>query len=143
VATVVFKAGSEAWLCFHRLTVVHFSSALKDINYSLLTPYVFRCYSNCLKEVWAINNVGWKIRSEETTWVTWAPVWEHNIKMNVKELGCEVVDRIQLALGQCLVAGLVNTVIEPSASRNYGEFPDWLKEHQLLRKDSVPRSCCC
>ena len=48
----------------------------------------------------------------------------------------------QAGSGQGQVAGTCECVNEPSGSINCGEFLEYLKSGQLLKKDSAPWSVC-
>ena len=57
------------------------------------------------------------------------------MKMDVQEVECECMDWIDVALGQGQVAGICKRGDEPSGSIKSGEFVDYLRTSQLLKKD--------
>jgi hypothetical protein len=50
--------------------------------------------------------------------------WEDNINMDLKEMGCEVVDWFHLVRGRDQWRAAVNTVMNLSGSIKCGEFLD-------------------
>jgi hypothetical protein len=44
----------------------------------------------------SVQTFSWKTRREEITWNT-RLTWDHNIKNDLEEIGCDDVDWIQLA----------------------------------------------
>ena len=48
--------------------------------------------------------------------------WEDNIKMDLQEVGCEVMDWIELAQGGDRWRAFVNAVINFQAPQNVGNF---------------------
>jgi hypothetical protein len=59
---------------------------------------------------------------------------ENNIKMDLKEIGCDVVTWIHLAQDRGQWWALVN-YNEPSGSIKCREYLEWLNNYELLRKD--------
>jgi hypothetical protein len=56
-----------------------------------------------------------------------------DIKMDLKEIQCQVVDWIQLAQDKFQWRTLVSMVMNPWGPRNQG-FIEWLSDYQLLNK---------
>jgi hypothetical protein len=61
-----------------------------------------------------------------------------NIKMDLREIGWDGVDWIDLALDRDQWRALVITVMNLSVSLKCWEVPEWLHNWQLLRKGSAP-----
>jgi hypothetical protein len=61
--------------------------------------------------------------------------WVDNIKMDLREIGWDGMDWIEVAQDRDQWRALVNTVMN---LRVPGEFPEWLHNWQLLRKGSAP-----
>jgi hypothetical protein len=64
--------------------------------------------------------------------------WVENIKMDLREIGWDVVDWIELAQDRDQWRALVNMVMNLRVPKNYWEFPEGLQNWQLLRKGSAP-----
>jgi hypothetical protein len=50
-----------------------------------------------------------------------------NIRMDLRELGWEGMDWVELALDRYLWKALVNMVMNLRVPQNYWEFPEWLR----------------
>jgi hypothetical protein len=61
-----------------------------------------------------------------------------NIKMDLREIGWDDMDWIELAEDRDQWRAFVNTVMNVRFSLNCWEFPEWLHNWQLLRKGSAP-----
>jgi hypothetical protein len=66
--------------------------------------------------------------------------WEDNIQMEIREVGCGVMDCIELAQDRERWRALVNEIMNLWVSKKCGEFLYWLKTGYLLKKDSAPWS---
>jgi hypothetical protein len=64
--------------------------------------------------------------------------WVDNIKMDLREIGWDGLDRIELAQDRDQWRALVNTVMNLRVFLNCWEFPEWLHNWQLIRKSSTP-----
>jgi hypothetical protein len=64
--------------------------------------------------------------------------WVDNIKMDLREVGWDGVDWIELAQNMDQWMALVNTVMNLRVPYNCWEFSDSLQNWQLLRKGSAP-----
>jgi hypothetical protein len=62
--------------------------------------------------------------------------WVDNIKIDLREIGWDGMDWIDLAQGP--VEGSCEHGDEPSGSLKCWEVPEWLHNWQLLRKGSAP-----
>ena len=60
--------------------------------------------------------------------------------MDLQEVGCGVMDWIELGSGQGQVAGTCEYGDEPSGFKNAGNFLTSCRTSQLLKKDSAPCS---
>jgi hypothetical protein len=58
--------------------------------------------------------------------------------MDLREIGWDGVDWIELAQDRDQWRALVNTVMNLRVPSNRWEFPEWLHNWQLLRKVSAP-----
>jgi hypothetical protein len=65
------------------------------------------------------GDICWK----DTTWKT-RHIWEGNVKMCPKEVGCRGIDWIDVAEDKVQVAGTWVCGNEPSGSIKFGEFLD-------------------
>jgi hypothetical protein len=63
--------------------------------------------------------------------------WVDNIKMDLREIGWDGRDWIELAEDRDHWRALVNTVINLRVPKNCWEFPEWLHNWQLLKKGSA------
>jgi hypothetical protein len=52
-------------------------------------------HAACMKTMRSIQYFGWKTQRKETTWKT-KHSWEDNIRMDVREIGWQSVERIHL-----------------------------------------------
>jgi hypothetical protein len=64
--------------------------------------------------------------------------WVDNIRIDLREIGWNGMDWIQLAQDSDQWRALVNTVMNLRVLKNCWEFPEWLHNWQLLRKGSAP-----
>jgi hypothetical protein len=64
--------------------------------------------------------------------------WVDNIKMDLREIGWDDADWIELAQNRDQWRALVNTVMNLRVPKNCWEFPEWLHNWKLLRKGSAP-----
>jgi hypothetical protein len=60
--------------------------------------------------------------------------------MDLTEVGCKVVDWINLAQDRDRWRALVNTVISLSDSTKWWKFLEWLSSYWLFKKGSAPWS---
>jgi hypothetical protein len=60
--------------------------------------------------------------------------WVDNIKMNLREIGWDGTDWIELAQDMAQWRGRVKTVMNLRVPKNCWEFPEWLHNWLLLRK---------
>jgi hypothetical protein len=63
--------------------------------------------------------------------------WVDNIKMDLREIGWDGRDWIEAAQDRDQWRALVNTVMILRVPYNCLEFPEWLHNWQLLKKDSA------
>ena len=63
--------------------------------------------------------------------------WEDNIKMDLQDVGCGIMDWVKLAQGRDRWRALVNTVMNLRVPQKAGNFCSvlYLKTGQLLKKD--------
>jgi hypothetical protein len=64
--------------------------------------------------------------------------WVDNIKMDLREIGWDGMDWIDLAQGRDQWEGSCEDGNEPSGSIKCWEFLEWLHNWQLLKKGSAP-----
>jgi len=63
--------------------------------------------------------------------------WKDKIKMDLQEVGCAGMDWIELEQDRDRCRALVNAVMNLRGSMKCGEFLDWLRAGQPLKKDSA------
>jgi hypothetical protein len=61
-----------------------------------------------------------------------------NINMDLREIGWDRMDWLDLAQNRDQWRALVNTVMNLRVPQNNWEFSEWLYSWQLLRKGSAP-----
>jgi hypothetical protein len=66
--------------------------------------------------------------------------WEDNIKMDLQEVGCGVMDWIDLAQDRDRWRAPVNAVMNLRGSIKCGEFLNYQRTCKLLKKDSASSS---
>jgi hypothetical protein len=59
--------------------------------------------------------------------------------MDLREIGWNSMNWIELAHDRDQWRAVVNTVMNPWVPKNCWEFPEWLHNWQLLRKGSAPK----
>jgi hypothetical protein len=64
--------------------------------------------------------------------------WVDNIKMDLRNIGWDGVNWIELAQDRNQWRALVNTVMNLRVPKISWEFPVWLHDWQFLRKGSAP-----
>jgi hypothetical protein len=64
--------------------------------------------------------------------------WVDNIKNDLRKIGWDCMNWIELAQDRDQWRALVNTVMNFWVSKNFWEFSEWLHNWQLLRKGSAP-----
>jgi hypothetical protein len=64
--------------------------------------------------------------------------WKGNIKMNLRETGCENVDWIHLAENKDRWQALVNRELNLSDSVKWWKFLEWLSNYWLFKKGPAP-----
>ena len=67
-------------------------------------------------------------------------IWEDNINMDLQEVGCWVIDWIDLAQDRDRWRTNVKTIINLRGSITCGEFLDQLRTGYLLKKDSMEQA---
>jgi hypothetical protein len=65
-------------------------------------------------------------------------MWVDNIKMDLREIGWDGADSIDMVQDRDQWRALVNTVFEPSGSMKCWEILEWLHNLWLLKKGSAP-----